>query len=57
MSSVYDLHLRSASLSDPNPEPAPAAQPAQARRGETSGERRLRVLRSVLGDLRAAPDG
>lgn len=55
MSSVYDLHLRSASLSDPDP--TPPDQPGPARRGETTGERRLRLLRSVLGDRRAGPDG
>jgi len=54
MSSVYDLHLRSTSLSDP--QQAPPDHPGGARRGETSGERRLRLLRSVLGDRRAGTD-
>ena len=57
MSSVYDLHLRSASLSNANPDQAPPTLPGQARRGETTGERRLRLLRSVLGDRRVEPDG
>jgi hypothetical protein len=56
MSSVYDLHLRSTSLPHPDPEYAPPDHPGPARRGETSGERRLRLLRTVLGELRARPD-
>jgi hypothetical protein len=51
MSSVYDLHLRSTSLSNPSSDQAPE-NPGQARPGETSGERRLRLLRTVLGDVR-----
>jgi hypothetical protein len=57
MSSVHDLHLRSASLSNPDSTQAPNDQPAPTRRGETSGERRLRLLRWVLGDVRAGRDG
>jgi len=55
MSSVFDLHLRSTSLSQADPEPSPPETPGGARRGETTGERRLRLLRMVLGDLRAGP--
>jgi len=50
MSSVYDLHLRSTSLSHPDAQQSPPDPAAGARSGETSGERRLRLLRTVLGD-------
>ena len=56
MSSVYDLHLRSSSLSDPASGQAPPDNLGQSRPGETSGERRLRRLRTVLGDLRTKPE-
>jgi hypothetical protein len=55
MSSVYDLHLRSASLGSPGPEQSPPQAIGNPRRGESSGERRLRLLRTVLGDLHAQP--
>jgi hypothetical protein len=55
MSSVYDLHLRSASLGSPGPEQPPPHTLGNARPGESSGERRLRLLRTVLGDLRSQP--
>jgi len=57
MSSVYDLHLRSASLGSSGPDQPPPQTMAEARPGESSGERRLRLLRTVLGDLRAQPGG
>lgn len=57
MSSVYDLHLRSTSLGSPSPDQAPPQTMGGARPGESSGERRLRLLRTVLGDLRAQPGG
>jgi len=56
MSTVYDLHLRSASLPHPAPQPPPASS-GGGKRGETTGERRLRLLRTVLGDLRTEPGG
>jgi hypothetical protein len=56
MSSVYDLHLRSASLPAPSPNPPPPRLGA-GRAGETTGERRIRLLRTVLGDLRSRPEG
>jgi len=52
MSSVYDLHVRSTSLPQPDPKQPRPESPGVARRGETSGERRLRLLRTVLGDRR-----
>lgn len=52
-----DLHLRSTSLSNPDSDQIPPENPGGARRDETTGERRLRLLRTVLGDLRAGPDG
>jgi len=55
MSSVYDLHLRSASLGSPGPEQASSPTLGDAQPGESSGERRLRLLRTVLGDLRGQP--
>jgi hypothetical protein len=57
MSSVYDLHLRSTSLGSPSPEQPPPQTLGDARPGESSGERRLRLLRTVLGELRAQPGG
>jgi hypothetical protein len=57
MSSVYDLHLRSASLSNSHDAETPPQNVGPARQGESSGERRLRLLRTVLGDLRARPQG
>ena len=59
MPSVYDLHLRTTSLRDPPP-PAPRRAAGRAggipRAGETSGERRLRLLRTVLGETRTQGD-
>ena len=57
MSSVYDLHVRSASLVSPTTESAPPQALGAARPGETTGERRIRLLRTVLGDLRTPPGG
>jgi hypothetical protein len=62
MPGVYALMLRVLSFRQPREaEPAPAAPPAPAhpaeRRGESSGERRLRVLRAIQGDLRRRPSG
>jgi hypothetical protein len=68
MSRVYRLVLRVLSFRRPRPaEPAPAPTPVPApvmgarlndpRPGETSGERRLRVLRAIQGDLRRRPSG
>jgi hypothetical protein len=57
MSSVYDLHLRSTSLGAPSPEQPSPQTLGDARPGESSGERRLRLLRTVLGELRAQPGG
>ena len=66
MSGVYGLVLRVLSFRRPRPaEPAPAPAPAPVqgprlndrRPGETSGERRLRVLRAIQGDLRRRPSG
>lgn len=57
MSSVYDLHLRSTSLSHPDPQQPQAENTGVGRRGETTGERRLRLLRTVLGDRRAGSNG
>jgi hypothetical protein len=63
MSGVYGLMLRVLSFRRPREaEAAPAtpmggARPAKARAGETSGERRLRVLRAIQGDLRRRPSG
>jgi hypothetical protein len=52
MPSVYELHLRSASLRAPVAPPShTAADPV--RPGEHSGERRIRLLRAVLGEQRA----
>jgi hypothetical protein len=51
MSSVYELHLRSTSLRAPLPPPPhPSGRAARARAGETTGERRIRLLRTVLGE-------
>jgi hypothetical protein len=50
MSSVYELHLRSASLRAPPPPHPSAGRAARARAGETTGERRIRLLRMVLGE-------
>jgi hypothetical protein len=57
MSSVYDLHLRSTSLSHPDSEHPPPEKSGGTRRGESSGERRLRLLGTVLGDPRPLPNG
>jgi hypothetical protein len=62
MPGVYALMLRVLSFRQPREtEPAPATPPAPAypteRRGESSGERRLRVLRAIQGDLRRRPSG
>jgi hypothetical protein len=66
MSGVYGFLLRVLSFRRPRPaEPAatPAAAPVLGARlndrrpGETSGERRLRVLRAIQGDLRRRPSG
>jgi hypothetical protein len=57
MSSVYDLHLRSTSLGSPGPEQSSPQTLGDARPGESSGERRLRLLRTVLGELRAQRGG
>jgi hypothetical protein len=70
MSGVYGLLLRVLSFRRPRPAepaaapaPAPAPAPVQGPRlndrrpGETSGERRLRVLRAIQGDLRRRPSG
>ena len=62
MPGVYALMLRVLSFRQPREaEPAPAAPPAPAhptdRPGESSGERRLRVLRAIQGDLRRRPSG
>jgi hypothetical protein len=57
MSSVYDLHLRSTSLGSASPDQPPPQTMGDVRPGESSGERRLRLLRTVLGDLRAQPGG
>jgi hypothetical protein len=64
MSGVYGLVLRVLSFRRPRPaEPAAAPAPVQGARlndrrpGETSGERRLRVLRAIQGDLRRRPSG
>jgi hypothetical protein len=52
---VDDLNLSSNSLPSPtSTEPSSPRLPA-ARAGETSGQRRIRLLRTVLGDLRARP--
>jgi hypothetical protein len=51
MPSVYELHLRSTSLrAPPPPPPHPSSRAARARAGETTGERRIRLLRMVLGE-------
>jgi hypothetical protein len=57
MASVYDLHVRSASLVSPVTERAPLQALGAVRPGETTSERRIRLLRTVLGDLRAPPGG
>jgi len=58
MSSVYDLHLRTAALRTPDGQTRAAGE--AARPGETSGERRIRLLRTVLGERRGGgppPEG
>jgi hypothetical protein len=53
MPSVYELHIRSTSLLDPPLPPSTAVRTAAVpRTGETSGERRIRLLRTVLGEMR-----
>jgi hypothetical protein len=56
MSSVYELHLRSSSL---HVRVRPRSRPVSdtLRPGETSGERRIRLLRTVLGERDARGEG
>jgi hypothetical protein len=56
MSPVEDPDLRSDSpCTEGSTDPPPALGASRA--GETSGERRIRLLRTVLGDLREPPEG
>jgi hypothetical protein len=57
MSSVYDLHLRSTSLSHPDPKQAQPEESGGTRRGESSGERKLRLATTALRDRCAGPNG
>jgi hypothetical protein len=57
MSSVYDLHLRSTSLSHPDPEHAVPEESGGTRHGESSGERKLRLATTALRDRCAGPNG
>jgi hypothetical protein len=56
MSSVDDPDLRSDSPDTEGSTDSPPALGA-SRAGETSGQRRIRLLRTVLGDLREPPEG
>ena len=49
MRSVFDLHLRSTSLRE-TPASGDGDAPRESPPGEHSGERRLRLLRAVLGE-------
>jgi hypothetical protein len=56
MPTVHDLHQRSSLLHANDSSGPPASNPLGNRRpGETSGERRIRLLRTVLGDLSTHP--
>lgn len=56
MPTVHDLHLRSSLRHANDSGELPDSNPLGNRRpGETSGERRIRLLRTVLGDLRTQP--
>jgi hypothetical protein len=56
MSPVEDPDLRSDSPCTEGSTDPPSVL-GVSRAGETSGERRIRLLRTVLGDLREPPEG
>jgi len=57
MSSVYDLHLRSTSLSHPDPEHAQPEESGGTQRRESSGERKLGLATTALRNRCAGPNG